>query len=152
MWARAYRHARRAAGSGLLPSGTMRRLALLTVLAATACAAPSFVGNTGRVAPKRAFRVSLGSGYQVNTQAADVVRDGRDLAKNLQSKQTTCPSGSGSCWSAADVEPVVDAAFRFALVAPLSSHTEVSARYGILDGFDAGLHYGPDSKGADVGF
>jgi hypothetical protein len=130
----------------------MRRLALLTVLASTACAAPSFVGNTGRVAPKRAFRVSLGSGYQVNTQAAEVVRDGRELAENLQTKQTTCPSGTGSCWNAADVEPVVDAAFRFALVAPLSSHTELSGRYGLFENFDVGLHYGPDSKGADVGW
>ncbi|WP_242344004.1 hypothetical protein [Anaeromyxobacter terrae] len=130
----------------------MRLLAIVTLLAASACAAPSFVGNTGRVAPKGAFRAELGSGYQVNTQAAAIVRDGRELAENLRSKATACPDGSGSCWTAADVEPVVDAAFRFALVAPLSSHTEVSARYGFAPGFDGGVHWGPDSKGLDLGW
>ncbi|WP_242338135.1 MULTISPECIES: hypothetical protein [Anaeromyxobacter] len=130
----------------------MRPLAILTLLAASACAAPSFVANTGRVAPKGAFRAGFGSGYQVNTQAAAIVRDGRDLAENLRSKATACPDGSGSCWNAADVEPVVDAAFRFALVAPLSSHTEVSARYGFAPGFDGGIHWGPDSKGLDLGW
>ena len=136
----------------LLPSGSMRLLAILTLLATSACAAPAFIGNTGRVAPKGAFRVELGSGYQVNTQAAEIVRDGRDAAEILRSKTTSCPDGGGSCWSVADVEPVVDAAFRFALVAPLSSHTEVSGRYGFAPGLDAGVHWGPDSKGLDLGW
>ncbi len=130
----------------------MRLLAIVTLLAASACAAPSFIGNTGRVAPKGAFRAGFGSGYQVNTQAAAIVRDGRELAENLQSKATACPDGRPSCWNAADVEPVVDAAFRFALVAPLSSHTELSARYGFAPGFDGGIHWGPDSKGLDLGW
>ena len=133
----------------------LANFAVIGLLASSACAAPSFVGNTGRVAPKGAFRASIGSGYQVNTQAAEVVRDGRNLAENLRSKSTACPSGSGTsgqCWSASDVEPVVDAAFRFALVAPLSSHTELSARYGFAPAFDAGVHYGPDSKGIDLGW
>ncbi len=128
----------------------MRSLAVLTLLAASACAAPGFVGNTGRVAPKGAFRVEMGSGYQVNTQAAEIVRDGRELAENLRSKSRDCPQGS--CWEVADVEPVVDAAFRFALVAPLSSHTEVSGRYGFAPGLDAGIHWGPDSKALDLGW
>ena len=130
----------------------MRPLALLSLLAASACAAPGFVGNTGRVAPKGAFRVEMGSGYQVNTQAAEIVRDGRRLAENLRSKSTSCSAEGGSCWSVADVEPVVDAAFRFALVAPLSSHTEVSGRYGFAPGLDGGIHWGPDSKGLDLGW
>ena len=41
----------------LLPSGSMRLLTILTLLATSACAAPAFIGNTGRVAPKGAFRV-----------------------------------------------------------------------------------------------
>lgn len=130
----------------------MRLLAILTLLAASACAAPSYVGNTGRVAPKGAFRAGFGSGYQVNTQAAEIVRDGRDLAENLRSKATTCPNGADQCWNVADVEPVVDAAFRFALVAPLSTHSEVSVRYGFAPGFDGGIHWGPDSKAIDLGF
>jgi hypothetical protein len=134
----------------LLPSGSMRLLAIVALLAATACAAPGFVGNTGRVAPKGAFRVEMGSGYQVNTQAAEIVRDGRRFAENLRSKTRDCPEGS--CWDVADVEPVVDAAFRFALVAPLSSHTEVSGRYGFAPGLDGGIHWGPDSKGLDLGW
>lgn len=130
----------------------MRLLAIATLLAATACAAPGFVGNTGRVAPKGAFRVEMGSGYQVNTQAAEIVRDGRELAENLRSKTTSCSAPGGTCWNLSDVEPVVDAAFRFALVAPLSSHTEVSGRYGFAPAFDAGIHWGPDSKGLDLGW
>ncbi|HSD21169.1 MAG TPA: hypothetical protein VLC54_14080 [Anaeromyxobacter sp.] len=130
----------------------MRPLAILALLVASACAAPGFVGNTGRVAPKGAFRVEMGSGYQVNTQAAEIVRDGRELAENLRSKSTSCSAEGGLCWSAADVEPVVDAAFRFALVAPLSSHTEVSGRYGFAPGLDGGIHWGPDSKGLDLGW
>ena len=53
---------------------------------------------------------------------------------------------------AADVEPVVDAAYRFALAAPLSASTEVGLRYGFASGFDAGLRWGPAVKGLDVGW
>jgi hypothetical protein len=130
----------------------LANVAVLALLAGSACAAPSFVGNTGRVTPKGSFRGSFGSGYQLNTQAAKVVHDGRNGAENLRSRSTTCPSGSGQCWSAADVDPVVDAALRLAVVAPLSSHTEVSARYGFAPGFDVGIHWGPDAKGADLGW
>jgi hypothetical protein len=131
----------------------MRLLALGLALALSACAAPSFVANTGRVTPQGAFRVGFGSGYQVNTSAADVVRDGRDLARSLDSKRVSCPNTTATlCWNRADVEPVVDAAYRFALVAPLSTHTEFSVRYGFADGFDFGLRLGPDSKGLDFGW
>ncbi|BDG06689.1 hypothetical protein [Anaeromyxobacter oryzae] len=121
-------------------------------LLASGCAAPSFVGQTGRTTPKGSVRFGAGSGYQLSTQAANVVKDGRDAAQTLRSRSSTCPGGSGQCWSQADVEPVVDAAFRFAVLAPISSHTEISGRYGLADGFDVGLHWGPDSRAIDAGF
>jgi hypothetical protein len=133
-------------------SRLMRLVALTAVLATAACAAPGFVGHTGRVTPKGEFRVTLGSGYQVNTSAADVVKDGRDVARTLRSRATTCPGGTGSCWTVEDVKPVVDAAFRFALVAPFSTHTEISGRYGFAPGVDGGIHWGPDSRALDLGW
>jgi hypothetical protein len=131
------------------------RLALLTsiLVAASGCAAPAFVGHTGRATPKGSFRVEVGSGYQLSTQAAQVVRDGRDAAETLRARTMECPDGSpGGCWSVADVEPVVDAAFRLAVLAPISSHTEISGRYGVLEHLDVGAHYGPDSWALDLGY
>jgi hypothetical protein len=131
----------------------MRLVLLASILvAASACAAPAFVGHTGRGTPKGAFRVEVGSGYQLSTQAAQVVRDGRDLAENLRSRSFACPDGAGQCWSQADVEPVVDAAFRFAVLAPIASHSEISGRYGVAEHLDVGAHYGPDSWALDVGY
>jgi hypothetical protein len=133
----------------------MRRLAtiVLLVLAATGCAAPSFVGHTGRTTPKGSVRFTAGSGYQVNTSAADVVRDGRDLAEGLRSKEVDCPDlADGKCWELADVRPVADAGFRFALVAPLSVSSQVSGRYGFGHGLDVGLRWGPGTKGVDAGW
>jgi len=128
----------------------MRLLALALTLAASGCAAPAFLGNTGRVTPKGDFRVGVGTAYQVNTQAADIVKDGRDAAETLRARTTACPGGTGDCWTVADVEPVVDAAFRFALVAPLSTSTMISGRYGFAPGFDGGLRWGSGGYGADL--
>ncbi len=128
----------------------MRKLACLALLAA-GCAAPAFVGQTGRVTPRKDVRVGLGIGYQLNTSAAAVVEDGRDLARQLESKKTTCPGGGGDCWTLADVQPVARAGMRFALVAPLSVNASVSARYGVADGLDLGLRWGPDNMGIDAG-
>jgi hypothetical protein len=133
----------------------MRRLAtvVLLVLAASGCAAPSFVGHTGRTTPKGSVRFTAGSGYQVNTSAADIVRDGRDLAEGLRSKEVDCPDASeGRCWNVEDVRPIADAGFRFALVAPLSVNSQVVGRYGFANGFDAGVRWGPGTKGLDVGW
>lgn len=132
----------------------MSRIAtLLLVVSAAGCAAPSFVGHTGRTTPKRSFRVTAGSGYQVNTSAADVVRDGRDLAEGLRAKEVDCPNlADGKCWNLDDVRPVADAGFRFALVAPLSVNTQIAGRYGFANGFDAGVRWGPGTKGLDVGW
>lgn len=130
----------------------MRLLALALLLATSGCAAPAFLGQTGRVAPKGALRVGLGTSYQVNTQAADVVKDGRDLAETLRQRSVDCPGGLEQCWELADVEPVADAAFRFALVAPLSTSTVVSGRYGFAPGFDGGVRWGTGSMGLDVGW
>lgn len=136
----------------------MRRFATLVLLAllvsAAGCAAPSFVAHTGRTTPKRSFRVTAGSGYQVNTSAADVVRDGRDLAEGLRGKEIDCPGDStgARCWTLDDVRPVADAGFRFALVAPLSVNTQIAGRYGFASGFDLGVRFGPGTKGADVGW
>lgn len=130
-------------------------LAALAALLATAsgCTAPAYVGQTGRVTPKGSFRASFGSGYQVNTTAADLVRDGRDLARQLDSKRVACPDTTlaPECWNVADVRPVVNAAYRFATVAPLSSNTQFGVRYGLASGVDVGLRYGPGNKGADLG-
>ncbi|MFO0580762.1 MAG: hypothetical protein U0229_00670 [Anaeromyxobacter sp.] len=132
------------------------RLAYLfaaAAIAAAGCAAPSYVGQTGRVTPRHGFRGSVGAGYQLSTGAASVVKDGRDLAKTLNDKRRGCPDlSAAACWDAADVEPVVDAAYRFALAAPLSASTEVGLRYGFASGFDAGLRWGPAVKGLDVGW
>jgi hypothetical protein len=132
----------------------MRASLAVLFLAAAGCSAPAFVANTGRVTPRGSFRVGRGSGYQFNTSAADVVKDGRDLVATMRSHQTTCPGSStgAQCWQAADVDPVVDAAFRFALVAPFAAHTEISGRYGFLPGLDAGVHWGPDAKSVDLGW
>jgi hypothetical protein len=134
----------------------MRTLPLALAAAALAlagCAAPSYVGQTGRVTPRHGFRASVGAGYQLSTGAAEVVRDGRDLAKQLDAKRRACPDLSGAdCWELADVEPVVDAAYRFALAAPLSASTELGLRWGFASGFDVGLRYGPAVKGLDVGW
>jgi hypothetical protein len=127
------------------------RLAMLTLLAASACSAPSFLAHQGRVEPKGGFRAALGAGYQVNTSAAALVRRARDVAGALASS-TTCPDGSGECWRREDVEPVVDAALRLALLAPLASRTELSGRYGVADGFDVGLHLGVGSRSVDAGW
>jgi hypothetical protein len=130
----------------------MRRLACLLLLT-TGCAAPSFVGQTGRVTPRQDFRVGLGVGYQVNTSAAALVEDGRDLARQLASKRVACPDLTGQdCWNVSDVRPVVRAGMRFALVAPLSVNTALSGRYGFADGLDVGLRWGPGNMGADVGW
>jgi hypothetical protein len=133
----------------------MRRLAtvVLLVVGATGCAAPSFVAHTGRTTPKGSVRLTAGSGYQVNTSAAAVVRHGRDLAEGLRAKEVDCPGTSeGRCWNAEDVRPIADAGFLFALVAPLSVNTQVAGRYGFANGFDAGLRWGPGTKGLDVGW
>jgi hypothetical protein len=130
----------------------MRLLALAVALAASGCAAPAFLGHTGRATPKGDFRVGLGTSYQVNTQAADIVKDGRDAAETLRQRTTACPGGAGDCWTLADVEPVVDAAFRFALVAPLSTSTSISGRYGVGRGFDVGARWGTGGYGIDAGW
>lgn len=128
-------------------------LAALALLAA-GCTAPAYLGNTGRVTPKGSFRASFGSGYQVNTTAADLVRDGRDLARQLESKKVTCPDAATDpeCWNLADVRPVVTAAYRFAVVAPLSTNTQLGVRWGFAPGLDVGLRYGPGNKGLDLGY
>lgn len=129
----------------------MRLLACLALLAA-GCAAPAFVGQTGRVTPRKDVRVGLGVGYQLNTSAAAVVRDGRDLARQLDSKRVACPDvASQDCWTLDDLRPVARAGMRFALVAPFSVNTAVSARYGVADGLDLGLRWGPDNMGLDAG-
>ena len=130
----------------------MRLLALAALTSLAGCAAPAFLGHTGRATPKGDFRVGLGTSYQVNTQAADIVKDGRDAAKTLRERTTACPDGAGECWTLADVEPVVDAAFRFAVVAPLSTSTSISGRYGLGRGFDVGARWGTGGYGADVGW
>jgi len=129
-----------------------RSPALIAVVAAAAgCAAPGFVGQTGRSTPRGGFRVSFGAGYQVSAQAADVVMDGRDLARSLKDKTVSCPGLSGPCWRAEDVKPVARAGLRFALAAPLSVNMALAGRYGLLDGLDLGLRWGPDNMGADLG-
>jgi len=132
----------------------MRSLPLPALaLLVAGCAAPSYVGQTGRVTPRHGFRGSVGAGYQLSTGAAEVVRDGRDLAKTLDEKRRACPDlSAAACWDVGDVEPVVDAAYRFALAAPLSASTEVGLRFGFASGFDAGVRYGPAVKGLDVGW
>lgn len=130
----------------------MRILAILVLALASGCTAPSFLAHQGRVTPKGDVRVSLGSGYHVNTQAADVVRDGRDLARTLRAKARGCPAGEGSCWTQEDVDPVVDAALRFALVAPLATRSDVAVRYGVASGVDVGVSVGAGAKGLDVGW
>jgi hypothetical protein len=130
----------------------MRLLALAALVSLAGCAAPAFLGNTGRSTPKGDFRVGLGTSYQVNTQAAEIVKDGREAARILAERTTDCPGGAGDCWELADVEPVVDAAFRFAVVAPLSTSTALSGRFGLGKGFDAGVRWGSGGYGADVGF
>lgn len=129
-------------------------LTLATALLAAGCAAPNFVGQTGRVTPARSFRASLGAGYQLNTSAADVVRSGRKVAETLRSKGVSCvdPSQGPTCWNVADVKPVVDAAYRFALVAPLASTMQVQAHYGIVDRLEVGGRLGSGNKGLDVGW
>ncbi|MBK9518375.1 MAG: hypothetical protein IPO09_13705 [Anaeromyxobacter sp.] len=130
----------------------MRSLPLL-VLLATGCAAPGFVGQVGRVTPVKDVRLGLGAGYQVNTSAAAVVLDGRDLARQLSGKSVACPDlAAQDCWTLADVRPVVRAGMRFALAAPLSANTSLSGRYGYADGLDVGLRFGPDNKGLDLGW
>jgi hypothetical protein len=129
-----------------------RLFTVLAVVSLSGCAAPAFLGNTGRSTPKGDFRVGLGTSYQVNTQAAVIVKDGRDAARTLAERTTACPGGAGDCWTVADVEPVVDAAFRFAVVAPLSTSTALSGRYGIGKGFDAGVRWGTGGYGADLGY
>jgi len=125
---------------------------LLAVLALGAgCAAPGWVGSTGRVTPRRDVRLTAGVGYQVSTQAAEVVLDGRDLAKALRQKRVTCPDLSGDCWTLEDVRPVVRAGMRFALSSPLSANLAVAGRYGLLDGLDVGLRWGPGNLGLDAG-
>ena len=131
----------------------MRSSALAALVLCAGCAAPSFVGHTGRVTPRHGFRVLLGTGYQVNTSAAGVVRDGRDLAKRLDEKRRTCPDmTSGDCWDVADVEPVVRAAYRFAVAAPLATSTEAVVRWGFADGLELGGRLGPGVKGLEVGW
>jgi hypothetical protein len=128
-----------------------RLAAALVLLSASACAAPGFLAHQGRVEPPGGFRVALGAGYQVNTSAADLVRRGRDVADALAGS-SACPEGSGRCWRREDVEPVVDAALRLALLAPLASRTEISGRYGFAPGFDVGLHLGGGSRSIDAGW
>jgi hypothetical protein len=129
-------------------------LAAATVLLAAGCAAPNFVAQTGRVTPAGSFRASLGAGYQVNTSAADVVASGRKVAETLRSRGVSCldPGQGPTCWNVADVKPVVDAAYRFALVAPLASTMQVQAHYGIVDRLEAGGRLGSGNKGLDLGW
>jgi hypothetical protein len=129
----------------------MRALGLLLPLLATACAGPAFVANQGRVTPRGSFRVAAGTGYHLNTQIADLVRDGRDAARALWGKRTACADGGGSCWRVEDLRPVADAAFRSALVSPASSRSDLSARYGFARRLDAGVHLGPGTRGVDLG-
>lgn len=129
------------------------RLSAVAVLIVCAgCTAPAFLAHQGRVEPKGGGRLALGTGYQVNTSAATLVRRGRDVARVLSGSSSTCPDGSGRCWRREDVEPVLDAALRVALLAPLSSHTEISGRYGFAEGFDAGLHLGTSARAIDAGW
>jgi len=133
----------------------MRLLSWLApvALVASGCAAPAYVGQTGRVTPKEDFRVGLGLGYQVNTSGLAVVREGRALAEQLRANQVACPDpADGDCWRAEDLAPVVRSGMRFALVAPASVNTSVSGRYGFADGLDLGLRWGPDNYGADLGW
>jgi hypothetical protein len=129
------------------------RLALVTAaLCASACAAPGFVANTGRVTPPSVVRVTAGAGYHASADAADEVRAGRDAARALPFAAQPCPTDPNlRCWSLADVTPVVDAAVRYAVAAPLQARVEVEGRYGVAPGFDAGLRFGPGLVGADLG-
>jgi hypothetical protein len=129
-----------------------RSLALAALLAVSGCAAPYFAGQTGRVTPKRDFRAALGTGYNVATSAADVVRRAEDLADGVQ--RVSCPTAEEPerrCFRQEDLDPIVDAAFRFALVSPFAAHSEVSIRFGVLDHVDAGFHLSPDATRLDVG-
>jgi hypothetical protein len=121
------------------------------LLGASACSAPAFLAHQGRVEPRGAFRVTLGAGYQVNTSAAVLVRDGRDIARTLAARTVACPDGSGECWRREDLEPVLDATLRLALLAPVASRTEISGRYGVARGVDVGLHLGTGSRALDLG-
>lgn len=130
-----------------------RPLPIALLLLATGCAAPAFVGQVGRVAPRRDLRLGLGSGYQVGSSAAAVVEDGRKLARQLDSKRVACPDlATEQCWTLEDLRPVARSGLRFALAAPLSSHTALWGRYGFAEGLDLGLRWGPSVKGADLGW
>lgn len=132
----------------------MSRLLALLLVATSGCAAPAFLGQTGRVTPQGDVRFGAGVGYQVNTSAASLVRDGRDLARALQDKQVDCQVNSVNrrCWRLEDVQPVARAAMKFALVSPLSANAQVSGRYGFAPGADVGLRWGPGNLGVDVGY
>ena len=128
--------------------------ALAAALLVAGCAAPNYLGQTGRVTPARSVRASFGAGYQINTSAADVVRSGRRLAETLRAREVACvdPSQGANCWNVADVKPVVDAAYRFALVAPLASTMQLQAHYGVVDRLEVGGRLGSGNKGLDAGW
>lgn len=131
---------------------TARLVALAALVALSGCAAPYFAGQTGRVTPHKAIRAELGTGYNFATSAADVVRDAKDLSDGVQRVDCTLPNGqTGKCFRKEDLEPIADAAFRFALVSPFASHSEVSGRYGVWKNVDAGFHLAPDAMRFDVG-
>lgn len=129
-------------------------VAAAAALFAAGCAAPNFVAQTGRVTPAGSVRASFGAGYQINTSAADVVRSGRSVAEALRTRGVACvdPSQGPTCWNVADVKPVVDAAYRFALVAPLASTMQLQAHYGIVDRLEVGGRLGSGNKGLDAGW
>jgi hypothetical protein len=131
---------------------TARLLAVAALAALSGCAAPYFAGQTGRVTPRKDVRAALATGYNFASSAADVVRDAKDLVGGVQ--RVPCPTEDEPdrrCFRREDLEPIVDAAYRFALVSPFSSHSELSARYGLLDRVDAGLHLSPGGWRLDVG-
>jgi hypothetical protein len=116
----------------------------------SSCAAPYFVGQSGRTTPRGDFRVQAGAGVGVSTSALELIEDAQRLADNLQDR--TCPDGTGTCWDSADLEPLADAVWQLALASPVQQHWELSARYGLPGGFDLGGHLGSGSWRLDGGW
>lgn len=117
-------------------------------MALTACTAPAFLAQTGRVTPKGSVRATVGTGYQIATSAGELVSDAKDLANGV-SPRPCSNDPARSCFRVEDVRPALRLV-RHALVSPFGAYTELSARYGFADRFDVGVHLGSGAKRIDL--
>ena len=108
-------------------------LAAASLLLATACSAPRAIVATGKVTPQGEFRVGYNQGFNIATAPLDKAGTAlKNAASTAARKDTVGYGGAVNSLQAAALAYILD---------PVQPTADLSIRYGIMPGLDAGYKY-----------